>query len=1322
MQSGDIIASRFELEERAGSGGMGDVFRAHDKLSGESVAVKIVRDGRAPEEARFDREALVLSELRHPGIVRLIAHGVTDDARPYIVTEWLQGEELASVLRKRRRLSVEESITVIRAAAEALAEAHKHGIIHRDLKPSNIFLVGGDIAHVKLIDFGIAKLGSKTRLTQTGMTLGTPGYMAPEQARSGAVLDARADIFALGCVLFECLTGQQVFGGEHVMAILAKILFDEAPRVREICPEVPPSVDALVARLLAKEPEDRPRDGAALADELAGVLDFNLAIDEDILDAVSALSTELTDSERQLLSVVMMGPAPTAERSNDPTLGPTQINVHRDELRRAADVRGGRFELLADGSIIVTISGARVATDQAAQAARCALSLRALSDKRPIALATGYGKVTGKLPTGDVIDRAATLLSARARALKAAQEAFDGDVPGPASVLLPPISVDEVTAGLLDARFIVKRSDDELELHGERTAADESWGRPLLGKPTSFVGRDREIAAIETIFAECVEEPMAQAVLVTAAPGMGKSRLLHEVVREIKRRYEGVEVWVGWGDSLRAGSAFSLLGQALRGACGILDGESLAVRREKLTERVSRHLPPADAARAAEFLGELIGTPLPAETSAPLRAARQDAQLMGEQMRAAWEELVAAECSVRPVLLVLEDLHWGDLPTVRFIDTALAALKNRPFMVLASARPEVHAIFPKLWGDRRVHELRLKELTRKASERLVRHALGDAVAPSTLERLVTQADGNVLYLEELIRAVAEGRGDALPESVVAMVEARLEGLEAEARKLLRAASVFGEVFWEGGVMSLLGTALKPLPVGDWIDALVEREVLVRRPESRFPGEKEISFRHTLLREGAYAMLTEIDRRLGHRLAGEWLERSGETDPMVLAEHFERGGDTARAGNYYLRAAEQAYRGGDSAAAIARAKKGLARGVTAATRVALLGLLCDISAWRSDWSTGAGHAEEVMGLARPGSLPWCRAAMAKLGDAMRLGDIDAFIVALDQVRGVDPDPDAAGIVANTFVLSVYLLDSRGRIDFAEVILRRMKEFIGPIAERDPIARGWMHIPRAYHELWVNEDPWTAYRQAEAARAAFLEANHRRGVMAAQIFLGMSAWCLGALERAERELSAIQVADEDLGVFGSFRPFCLIGVLSDRGMLHEARREAARMIDSARARGVRVDEGRGRWALAEVLRRQGELELAEREALAARKLLGVAVLDEAAAATTLAAVQLAQGRAKEALGTVEATMGLYEALRAFGFKGGFARLVYAEALLATGEVEAASAALSASRERLLAEAARVTDPKMRRSFLRSVPEHARTLELLSEWPESELVMAE
>jgi tetratricopeptide (TPR) repeat protein len=446
--------------------------------------------------------------------------------------------------------------------------------------------------------------------------------------------------------------------------------------------------------------------------------------------------------------------------------------------------------------------------------------------------------------------------------------------------------------------------------------------------------------------------------------------------------------------------------------------------------------------------------------------------------------------------------------------------------------------------------------------------------------------------------------------------------------------------------------------------------------------------------------------------------------MTLAEHFERGGDPARAGSLYLRAAEQAYRGGDSAAALARAKKGLTCGPRDPVRVSLLGLLCEIAGWRNDRSAGAAGAMDVMSLAAPGSVPWCRGAIAKLGDAMRRGDIDAFIATLDQVRAVDPSPEAAGIVANTLVLAVSLLDSRGRIDLAEIILRRMQDFIGPIAERDPVARGWLHISRAYHELWVNEDPWAAHRRSEAARESFLEANHRRGALVAQIFLGMSAWCLGGLERAATELGAIQVEDEELGMFAPFRPFCLIGVLCDRGLLKQARGEAERMIRVASAKGGGIDEGRGRWALAEVLRRQGDLAAAALEAVAACRLLEPAVLDAAAAAMTLAAIELAQGRATDALATAEAAMGRHEALRAFGFKGGFARLVHAEALAAAGEAEAASAALSAARERLLAQAARITDPKVRRSFLRDVPEHARTLELLSEWPdlENDLVVVE
>src|SRR5262249_35465098 len=157
---------------------------------------------------------------------------------------------------------------------------------------------------------------------------------------------------------------------------------------------------------------------------------------------------------------------------------------------------------------------------------------------------------------------------------------------------------------------------------------------------------------------------------------------------------------------------------------------------------------------------------------------------------------------------------------------------------------------PKLWAQRSVHELRLKELSPRASERLARQVLAERVGPETIERLVRQAAGNAFYLEELIRAVAEDKGDALPETGLAMVEARLGSLAGEARRVLRAGSVFGEVFWEGGLASLLGGDLRASEAREWLTTLVEHELLVEHPESRFPGQRQLAFRHALLREGA----------------------------------------------------------------------------------------------------------------------------------------------------------------------------------------------------------------------------------------------------------------------------------------------------------------------------------------------------------------------------------------------------------------------------------------------------------------------------------------
>src|ERR1044071_6292451 len=270
MMPRELLGDQFELEQAIGSGGMGTVYRARDPISGETVAVKVLSEQQSHLAERFAREVNVLAELSHPGIVRYISHGVTSSGKLFLAMEWVDGEVLKTRL-ERGPLTLGESITLATRVAEALGAAHARGIVHRDLKPSNLILPGGRVDLVKVLDFGIAQREGRTQLTQTGMMVGTAGYMAPEQARTNEPIGARADVFALGCVLFQCLTGVPPFDGDTTAAILAKILFGTAPRVSELWPKVPETLDALVAQMLAKEPALRPSDGANLAAALAAL-------------------------------------------------------------------------------------------------------------------------------------------------------------------------------------------------------------------------------------------------------------------------------------------------------------------------------------------------------------------------------------------------------------------------------------------------------------------------------------------------------------------------------------------------------------------------------------------------------------------------------------------------------------------------------------------------------------------------------------------------------------------------------------------------------------------------------------------------------------------------------------------------------------------------------------------------------------------------------------------------------------------------------------------------------------------------------------------
>jgi eukaryotic-like serine/threonine-protein kinase len=1283
MQPGYIIADRFELGAVLGTGAMGVVFKAVDHATGTDVAVKVLRDAGLQHEARLEREAQVLAGLHHPHIVRYIAHGSTALDEAYLVMEWIEGEDLGRRLQ-RGRLRVDACIALGARVASALAEAHARGVIHRDIKPSNLFLPGGDVSRVKILDFGIARISGVARATQTGAVLGTPGYLPPEQVRGENVLDPCADVFSLGCVLFECVTGAPAFAGQHLAAILAKILFEPSPSARALWPDVPVVVDELITRMLSKEPADRP-SSAEVTQALASL--ERLARDE--LDSPRGLMTplpeilpSLTTDEQRVLSVIVID-APRSEAADDP-------EGAMDELRQAARARGAKLEPMADGSMAATLLNALTPIEEAAEAALLALDLHAIVPDRVIVMATGRSGGLFKRTVGDAINRAVHLLDACARA---------GLAPGR-------VLVDDASARLLEKRFELRAERPGFTILGERDLGATAF--TLLGRSSPFVGRKAELGVLAALFSSCVDDAAPHAALVTGPSGSGKSRFAQEFLRVVRREAPSVEVWSAQGAALSAGAVFGMLAQALRGAVGLRRGAPLEASRDRLRAYVSERISLADRGRVTEFLGELVGVAFPDDESPALWAARMDARLMREQLVRAWAELVRAECARRPVVLVLDDVQWGDAATVRTVSTALASLKDLPFFVLGLARPEVAKVFPKLWEDQGALHLPLKELSRKAGTDLVVHALGARATPSLIDRLLTQADGHVLYLEELVRAVDAGRADPSPETTLALMGARLEQHSTEARRVLRAASVFGEVAWSGGVAALV-TDTGEGEVARHLDELVAREVLVRRGESRFPGQAEYAFRHALLREGAYAMLTDADRALGHRLAGDWLEGHGETDALALAGHFVQAGSAGRAAQLYARVAEQAYSVGDSDSAIEHARRGLGLEPPTTIRGELLGVLCHAYLWRCESDAAASVLDEALLLTRPGSTPWVHAVTARFSLSV-VNDVSVPDPNdLDILLTTPIDADAVSVIFPAVIGSCFALDLFGRFDLARATLGKLEAVVQRLVPEDTVARGWIDLGRSHFVASAIGDPWRGLVLARDVAAAFQDADYRRGLPAARFCTGMCLGMLGAFEEAERALrtSVVSWAPVDFSLLGDY---LVAQTQLDQGAIGPAIESARALIDRARELSIVRHEGRGHWLLAQIHARAPDLGAAEREIQLALEQIPESLGHGLSARITLAMIRLAQGRVDEAIRLAEEIHAVCAARKIDEIP---ALLACAEALHAKGAHDRARAMLTDAHTALLTIAEKIGAPALRRSFLARVPVHARILQLATAW---------
>jgi len=829
---------RFELKSEAGTGGMGTVYQAIDRRTGAVVALKVLQVRTATETARFDQEARLLAELSHPGIVRYFDRGTAPHGSPFIVMEWLEGETLEERL-SRGTLGPAAVAHVAYRVLDALAAAHERGVVHRDIKPSNVFLVGWRLTDTRILDFGIARrVFDPKRFTHKGSTVGTPLYAAPEQARGRHDVDGRTDIFSLGCVLYEALTGEPPFTGDTATEVMQKVCAGTMAPLSSRRSNVPPELEQTIHRMLAPDPSARPLSASVLADEFRALAQRlgdlgeetasskppspvrSSSIGESEEHTICAMLLSLgrrlaTDGARQPVRDRRLGP-----RAAFPWQAANRTTEFKDDsperlaaLNAAIRGLGGEMDRLIDRTLLVTAPAVGTAREQAMQIARAALVLRDMEPDAKIAIGSGRAAFMARVPVGRLMDSLPALMQ--------------GQQAGT-------IRIDETTRRLLPARFVVGDAAGVALLFAETGGAGPERPRSVGGQVSPLVGRERELALLMSLREECLRERVARAALVVGGSGTGKTRLAREFLA----------------------------------LAGELPGNVI-----RCTGTLVR--PEADFALLAPLL---VASGIPT-------AGREAAQVRREFVQ--W---LRGICPGGAPIVVSEDLQWADAASVQALDEALGVFSDQPLLVLALGRPEVEERFPGLWGDRMVEYIRLAPLSRRAGQTLLRLRNPPLTADSE-HFVLDRWEGNPMFLEEMAEAIAAGRA-GVPEVVLAAVEARFDCLSPEARRVLRGASLFGDKFFSTeALVAVLGEASRR-EMGEWLENLVMRDLVHRQADGNTVTYR---LRNKLVREAAYRMLTSADRVLGRRLARAWLQDAGRTLPDYLSAPSTHSGVSAATG-------------------------------------------------------------------------------------------------------------------------------------------------------------------------------------------------------------------------------------------------------------------------------------------------------------------------------------------------------------------------------------------------------------------------------------------
>ena len=931
LTEGRIVAGKYKILQKLGEGGMGVVYKAEDIRLNRAVALKFLAPQLTTEpeyKERFAREARTASKLDHPNICTIHEIDEDENHRLFIAMALCQGRTLKEIIRTGA-LSPEENLDVGIQVVQGLSRAHAEGIIHRDIKPGNIMAT--ETGDVKILDFGLAKAGGGSDVTRTAGLVGTVAYMSPEQIRSEP-LDFRTDIWSLGIVLYEMMTGVHPFQGDTPEAVIFSILNRSPLPPSELKSGLPLEFDRVVFKCLRKERSERYASALVVLADLRK-LKREWAEGTPPVPGGPKKALYIKKNTEQRPATVMFieisGLSDVLETFD--TQEASAIVTRCLSLFDLIDEGYGGISKKITDTGFRAVFGAPMALENApAKALNAAIELRKAVDefkrqeglKTSLRLRIGINSgtvIAGVSDTtagkefsvmGDTVDVASQLkdLAAEGQVFvgpatyRAAKQEFDFR---PLNPFFPkgrerPVSVFE----LLSAR--------------EKTARRYPDSERMIS--SELVGRGDELDTLQLHVMKAING-QGSIVSLSGDAGVGKSRLIAELkAQPIMKK---VSVLEGRALSIGKNLSFHPLVDLLKNWAGIGEDDTAPEAYRKL-ERAVAAVGPGSVEDIFPFLATVMSMKLEGAYAERIRGIEGEPfeKLALRSLR----EIVEGASRQKPLIVILDDLHWADATSLKFLGSLFRLAEKNRIVFINVFRPNyeetsgrwLRAISAR-YGD--IHtEIALSPLDEKESEELISNLLKISFLPLRVRELIQRkAEGNPFFIEAIARSfiddgvveIRDGRfrvtgkmeAVVVPETVNELLMARIDKLDEEARSLLKVASVIGRKFFYQILAQVAGTVSA---IDDALDLLKEAQLIRERTS---PEGVEYFFKHALIQEVCYESILpgtrrELHLRIANAIEALFRERLPEFYGM-LAWHYGQGEDLDKAERYLIKAGEEA---------------------------------------------------------------------------------------------------------------------------------------------------------------------------------------------------------------------------------------------------------------------------------------------------------------------------------------------------------------------------------------------------------------------------------